>query len=79
MNAPCEDAPCCGCCPVHLDTEPATEADGENLDLERDDLDVEDDGELARDLTLEDRERRDFAQDDLPEPDDLGPWDWMTD
>jgi hypothetical protein len=71
MSAPCEDAPCCGCCELTADNEPPEE----NLDDERDD-----DCELARDRILDEREREDFAQDDIPEPDDeLGSWNWVTD
>ena len=71
MSAPCIDAPCCGCCELTADT-----AQPEEVEPHQDDLE----GELARDRILDDQERSDFAQDDLPEPDDeLGPWDWVTD
>ena len=77
MNAPCIDAPCCGCCTLQADTEPPEERETDHEEL---DDELDDDGELARDRMLEDQERSDFAQDDLPEPDDeLGPWDWVTD
>jgi hypothetical protein len=36
-------------------------------------------GELARDRILDDQARSDFAQDDLPEPDDQVSCDWLTD
>jgi hypothetical protein len=48
--------------------------------MEPAEAELDDDGELARDRILDDQERSDFAQDDLPEPDDeLRPWDWLTD
>jgi hypothetical protein len=73
MSAPCLDAPCCGCCEATADNEPPEE-------MERDEDELDDDGEVTRDRILDDQERSDFAQDDMPEPDDeLGPWDWVTD
>ncbi len=73
MNDICIDAPCCGCCQLSADPEPPEE-------LESEEAEFDDDGELERDRILDAQERSDFAQDDLPEPDDeLGPWDWVTD
>lgn len=77
MSAPCIDAPCCGCCQLQVDAEPPEDSE---LDQEELDYALDDDRELARDRILDEQERSDFAQDDLPEPDDeLGPWDWVTD
>lgn len=47
--------------------------------MEPDEGEFDDDGELARDRILDAQEPEGFAHADPPEPDDLGPWDWMTD
>jgi hypothetical protein len=66
------DATRCGCCELTADS-----ASPEEVEPGEDELD--DDGELARDRILDEQEREDFARDNVPDPDDLGPWDWMTD
>ena len=78
----CEDAPCCGCCPEELSTEPSEDLREEELE----DEDVEHDAELGRDRILEEQEHEDFARDDVPElsidADELQPWgsaDWVSD
>ena len=77
MNSICEDAPCCGCCPVTADTRPPDEDTNLGPEGADDDDTDEDDAELNRDRILDEQEREDFAHDN--DPDDLGPWDWMTD
>ena len=58
---PCEDAPCCGCCPSYYDHDAYGEM--EQYD-DRDDARYDDDIEADHDFLLEQQELEDFEQAD---------------